>query len=214
MTDPLYSPAQPADTANDYNTWVFMFRQLVQKLQTVTLVEVVGVTNVGGVEAVGLIDVRPMLNQMTPQRTAVEHETIYNVPYVRLQGGLNAVILDPQVGDIGLCAFASRDITTVKNTKARGNPGSLRIMDWADALYMGGVLNATPTQYVQFNEDGITLHSATKVTIEAPTVAITGNLTVSGTTTGTGDGTFAGIDVALHTHSGVTTGSGVTGPPI
>lgn len=214
MTDIPTPIATANDSDTEYNTLVFLIQAQLSKMQTVTLVKVMGVTNAGDVSAVGFVDVQPLLYQMTGARQPVAHGTIYNVPYLRLQGGANAVILDPQVGDIGICAFCSRDISAVKESKDTSNPGSRRQFDWGDGLFLGGVLNGVPTAYVRFASDGVHLVSPVKVFIDAPTVAITGDLTVSGTTTGTGDGTFAGIDVQTHTHSGVTSGGANTGPPV
>ena len=169
------------------------------KMQTVTLVKVMAVHGTG-VAPVGFVDVQPMVNQMTGDRVAVPHGTIYGLPYVRLQGGANAVICDPAPGDIGLCAFASRDISSVKSNKAVSNPGSQRTFDWADGIYLGGCLNISPTQYLLLDGSGITLHSGVAVTVSAPHVTI-GNAT-----------TIDGKVFLNHTHGGVQTGSGTTGP--
>src|SRR5262249_55548756 len=117
----VFGQQTPADIADDYNAQVFVIRSLLAKLQTVTLVKVIAVSNAGGVAPVGTVDVQPLVNQMTGDRTAVPHGTIYGVPYFRLQGGADAVILDPHVGDIGMCAFASRDISAVKVAKGVAN---------------------------------------------------------------------------------------------
>jgi hypothetical protein len=82
---------------------------------------------------------------------------MYGLPYLRIQGGVNAVIIDPQPGDIGIAVFASRDITNVKSTKAQANPGSFRMHDFSDGMYLGGLLNGVPSQYVQFSSDGISI---------------------------------------------------------
>lgn len=198
-----YFGQQNQSTTNDeYNMLVFVIQSLLQKLQTVTLVRVEAVSNSGGVSPVGTVDVRPLVNQMTGNREAVPHGTIYGVPYFRLQGGANAIILDPQVGDIGMCAFASRDISAVKVAKGPANPGSIRKFDWADGLYFGGMLNGVPAQYVRFSEDGIEL--------KAPTVTVTGNLVVTGTAVAGPDE----ISLTTHTHSGVEPGGGTSGPPV
>jgi hypothetical protein len=39
------------------------------------------------------------------------------VPYFRVQGGADAIIIDPKVGDLGIAVFCSRDITGVKRSK-------------------------------------------------------------------------------------------------
>ena len=213
MTDQVTGQQNPATSSNDYNTFAFVVQQLLQKMQTVTLVRVVGVTNTGGVEAVGTVDVQPLVNQMSGDRIPTPHGIIYGVPYFRLQGGTNAVILDPQVDDIGMCAFASRDISAVKEAKGPANPGSFRQYDWADGLYFGGMLNGTPEQFVRFSDAGVEIVSPTGVRIQAPTIELDGAVTATDTIDATGDVTGAGISLSTHTHGGVTPGGGNTGPP-
>lgn len=149
-----------------------MVQQALGKMQTATLVRIESCTNAGGVSPVGYVDVTPMVNQLDGQGNPTPHVTIYNVPYFRLQGGANGVIIDPQKGDIGVAVFASRDISQVKTTKKQGNPGSHRQYSFADGMYLGGMLNGTPTQYIQFSAAGIRIHSPTQVKIDAPDVLI------------------------------------------
>lgn len=200
--------------ADDYNALVFVIRQQLQKLQTVTLVRVVRVSNAGGLAPVGTVDVQPLVNQMTGNRQSIPHGIIARVPYLRIQGGADAIILDPKVGDIGMCGFASRDISAVKTAKGPANPGSFRQYDWADALYFGGFLNGTPSQYVQFNTSGIKVVSPAAVTIQAPEITLDGNVHITGATTADGDVTAEGTSLHTHVHSGVQPGGGNSGPPV
>lgn len=163
---------KPSSTWGDFNNTAFVISQLLNKLQTATIVKIVSCTNSGDLSPVGYVDVIPMVNQTDGQGNPVPHVTIFNVPYFRLQGGANAVIIDPEPGDIGIAVFASRDITKVKNTKTSGNPGSARKYNFADALYIGGILNNTPTQYVQFNTAGIKVHSPNNITLDAPDILL------------------------------------------
>ncbi len=199
--------ASPADSSSEYNTLDFIIRQTMGKLATCTLVQIVTVT-----PADGTCDVRPMIAQIDALGVATPHGIIHNVPYVRLQGGANAVIIDPAVGDIGIAIFASRDTSTVKATKAPGLPGSRRSYDWADALYVGGVLNGVPTQFVRFTDDGIEITSPTMVTVTAPEIAMDGHVTFSEMPT-MPDATIDGKVFSEHHHGGVTTGGGTTGAP-
>lgn len=218
-----YGQAGGTTDHSEFNSFNFAMQMFAQKMQTVTLVEVQAVTNSGGISPVGTVDVLPLVNQMTGDRIAVPHGVLYRVPYFRLQGGANAIILDPQVGDIGLCCFASRDISAVKAQKGAAPPGSFRMFDWADGLYLGGFLNGTPTQYVAFAAGGITLLSPSKITLHAPEVDIVAStkvavtspeITQTGTVVAQGDVTGQGTSLHTHTHSGVTVGGGVTGPPV
>lgn len=228
----------------EFDRIAFMVQQALGKMQTATLVRIEACTNAGGLSPVGYVDVTPMVNQLDGQGNPTPHVTIYNVPYFRLQGGANGIIIDPQKGDIGVAVFASRDISQVKTTKKQGNPGSHRQYSFADGMYLGGMLNGTPTQYIQFSTAGIRIHSPTRVKIDAPDVLIeaqtveinaststtvtTPTFTVNGATvlngavsqTGGGSATFSGdvtaqgTSVHNHRHSGVTAGGSQTGAPV
>lgn len=163
---------KPQSTWGEFNNIAFMVQQALAKMQTSTLVRIESCTNEGGLSPVGYVDVTPMVNQLDGQGNPTPHVTIYGLPYFRLQGGTNGIIIDPEPGDIGVAVFASRDISQVKTTKKQGNPGSHRQYSFADGMYLGGMLNGTPTQYIQFSTDGIRIHSPTQVKIDAPDVLI------------------------------------------
>ncbi|WP_048996446.1 hypothetical protein [Burkholderia multivorans] len=218
----------PTSSTSEFNAYSFLIRQILSQISTATLVQVKSVTNSGGVTPVGFVDVLPLVNQLDGYNNAVPHGLIHNVPYFRIQGGTNAVIIDPQVDDIGICVFADRDISSVKANKAQANPGSKRRFDMADGLYIGGVLNRTPTQYVMFSDSGITIHSPTKIVLDAPTVEVDapsiilngalqqgngpngGNATIGGTLTAGTDVKVGSISLKSHVHpdpQGGTTGT-------
>lgn len=191
MTDkPVLGFQDPNSTAGDLNSLAFVIEQLLGKMATITLVQVAAVHIPAGTppQAVGSVDVTPLVNQIDGAGNPTPHGTINNVPYFRVQGGLNAVVIDPVVGDIGLCAFASRDISKVKTTKKAANPGSFRRYDYADGLYIGGFLNGAPQQYIIFKPSnaGIDVISPTEITCQAPTVTVQStNANVNATATAT-----------------------------
>ena len=207
----------PQVEGSGYNVLAFVIQQLLTKVNTCAVVKVVACTNDGGVSPVGTVDVQPMVNQMTGARIAVPHGTIYKLPYSRLQGGTNAVIMDPKPGDIGVVVFSQRDISTVKTSKKQANPGSFRTYNWADGLYIGAILNGTPEQYVLFDDEGIKVISPNKVTIQAPLVDVEASTSAtvnSPAVTIEGGGTK--IDGSLylpHTHLSAPPGD-PTGPVI
>ena len=110
---------------------------------------------------------------------------------------------------------------------------------YSDAIYLGGVLNAEPSQYVKFANDGIDIVSPLVVNVNGNTVVVNaddkillnapiieangqltqgsgsyaGNATFGGTITATGEVTGKGIHLSTHKHGGVQTGSGNTGTP-
>ncbi|WP_088158536.1 oxidoreductase [Achromobacter xylosoxidans] len=232
--------AQAGQGDSEFGALQFLISQALNRVSTATLVKVVSVTNSGGLSPVGFVDVQPLVNQLDGAGNAVPHGVLHRLPYFRLQGGADAVILDPKVGDIGMAAFANRDISLVKTSKAQNNPGSWRSHDMADGLYFGGLLNGTPVQYVQFTASGINVVSPAKVTVSAPDIELNasaqcalnspqivlngtvrqGGGSLGGTSTWQGDMNTLGAlrnngkDVgSTHTHSGVQSGPANTGAP-
>ncbi len=194
---------------NDFNAQSFIIRQALAKTRTNTLVQVISCTNDGGLSPVGLVDVQVLVQRIAGDGTVIDAGKIHNLPYMRIQGGTDAVIMDPKVGDIGLAAICDRDISAVVASKAAAAPASLRRHDMADGLYLGGFLNGTPAQYIQFTEGGINLVSPTKVSVQAPEIDLAGVVKITGSAL-----THNGVNVgATHTHAGVTPGSGSTGLP-
>ena len=156
--DNVYSGATtPAMNWGDFNPVAFAIQQAIGKMQTATLVQIISCTNEGELSPVGMVDVLPLVNQLDAAGNPTPHITVHNLPYLRLQGGKNAIIIDPQPGDIGLAVFCSRDISKVKSTKDQANPGSARQYSFSDGIYLGGMLNGTPNQFVQFRPSGITI---------------------------------------------------------
>lgn len=228
-----FGMTNPATAQGDWNQLLFSMRQETSLLNTSMPVEVLSV-QAFGVAPVGFVSVRILVDQITGNNETVSHGEITNVPYFRLQGGSNAVIIDPKVGDIGMCSFSTRDISSVKLARAIAPPGSRRSYDMSDAMYFGGFLNEAPAQYIHFTDTGITVYSPNQVDVEAPLVnvianlttinsdtIINGNLSVIGDSNMTGAfntvGTITnnGVDIgSSHKHSGVQTGGGNTGNPI
>jgi len=154
--------ALPSDFDSEQNGLNFAIQQAMLKLQTALPVRVMAVRN-AGLAPVGQVDIQVLVDMVDGQGNTVQHGTISNVPYFRLQGGTNAVIVDPSPGDIGMACFCSRDISAVKSVKDAAPPGSWRSHDFSDALYLGGFLNGTPTSYIQITEGGILVHNASGV---------------------------------------------------
>jgi GpV Apex motif len=220
-TDTANPLQQPTSAATEYQALEFFVRQKLLKIQTATIVQVVGVAALGLGSVGGTVDVLPLVNQVDGAGNAVPHVTLYARPYLRMQGGVNAVILDPVVGDFGLMVFCARDISSVIKSKQASPPGSGRIFDYADGIYVGGVglLNGVPENYVQFAAGGtIKVVATTAIDLQAPAVNITttGNVNINGAIVSpAGEVTDAlGKVLGTHEHSGVQSGSSNTGPPV
>lgn len=192
-------------------------RGMLGTISTGELVEVVAVSAVG-VAPVGFVSVKPLVYKVDGDNNNVERGIIHNVPYFRLQGGTNAVIIDPAIGDIGFCGVCSRDISLVKRIRAAAAPNMRRVSDISDAVFMGGWSSKTPTQYVWFKDDSeIVVKAVAKVTIDAPLTHCTGNLTADGfikDMAASSGVTMESMRTAYNGHSHIEQGDGnPTSPP-
>ena len=212
--------ADQNDAANPYNQIDRHIRALLALIPGSTLVQVVAVTNTPGqVAPIGKVDVLPIINQVNGAGTPTPHGIVNGLPYARIQGGANAIIVDPQVNDIGIAVFASRDTSSAKANFSEGatgnaqvNPGSARQNSYSDGVYLFTVLAKTPTQWIAITSTGFDIAD------------INGNTMTSGPTGWLINGalinlagdviTKAGHDLDTHVHSGVQTGGSDTGPPV
>jgi hypothetical protein len=156
-SDSTYLGAETArDSSNEFNALHFMAEQLDGQANYATLVRVEKITvEPGTVGPIGQVHVKPLVNQLDGRGKPMDHEKVYGLPYLRMTGGKNGIIIDPKPGNIGLAIFADRDISGVKKNKKESNPGSRRRFDMADGLFLGAFLEEKPEQYIRFTDDSI-----------------------------------------------------------
>lgn len=209
MSEGISGQQQAADDATDVNVMAFAVRQALSMVMTGIPVSVVAVRG-GGVGPPPVVDVTPLVNMLDGQGTKTAHGNILNIPVIRLQGGKNAIIMDPVKGDIGWLLVAHRDISAVVKNKGKvSNPGSYRRHNLADGAYLGGILNQdNPTGYVQLTPDGIVVldkngnkieMKSGEIDITATTLKVNGDLHVTGA---------INSDGAIGSKAGVTAGVG------
>lgn len=226
---------RPEDTSSDAGVQAFLFQRMLMSNAFITLALVTEVNESGE-----QVSVKPLVEGFTGAGERIPKTEIYGIPVWRLQRGASAVMMPPVVGDIGMIAICDRDISGVKATKQSSLPGSSRTHNYADALYLGGVLNSEPSQYVRFADDGIdvvsplvvsvsgseiNLNASEKISANAPEIELNGN--VSGGYGSNGgeakfknavrsDTDFAVGDLSLikHKHPGGSIGDGTSDDPI
>lgn len=143
----------------------FHVRQHAAHIRTGTLVKIIAVHG-GGVDVPGTVDVQVLVKQSDGVGNTSSHSTIYGIPVTRNQGGVNAIINDPVVGDVYHMVASDRDISSVKaNNGAESNPGSYRRHDLADGVLGSAALGKKPTTYINFNGGQIALTSAGNITL-------------------------------------------------
>jgi len=154
---------------------------------------------------------------------------LVDVPVCFPNAGIFMLSFPVTNGDEALIIFSDRCIDNWWNSGGiqpqvtNQGVGELRFHDLSDGFAFIGPFSKPnvpaniSTSTVQLRtKDGATyleIDGSGNCNIKA-NVNITGNLVVSGTTTGTGDGQFNGIHVSAHHHPGVQPGGGNTGEPI
>lgn len=180
------------------------------------------------------VDIQPLSSHSYKDGQEIPQVPVYGISYFRLQAGKNAIIIDPQVGDIGVYACADRDISRIVATKKASIPATNRKDSPSDAIYFGSVLGDVPNQFIEIKDDGIHITTPNDITatckdmvvnasgdvnIKAVNVKIDASSNVDVTaskinlnsTVYANDVIISSISVGSHTHGGVQTGGGSTG---
>ena len=87
--------------ADPYGQTQEIISRMIAGVRTAQVVRVTAVTNSGGASPIGYVHIQPLVGQLDGRGKHVDHGVIYNVPYLRIQGGQSAVILAPPVRAIG-----------------------------------------------------------------------------------------------------------------
>lgn len=155
MTDRFYGQNEPTSANTEHNMVAFQIAQALKAVSTATICKVTKCTSQGSVGPIGKVNILPMVDMVDGIMQASQHVDVLELPYLRMQSGSKAIIMDPKEGDLGLVVFADRDTSAVRKNKKQSSPGSARRFNMADGMYVGTVLSSgNPTSYVQFKDDG------------------------------------------------------------
>ena len=178
----------------------------IRKIGPSMLVQVKAV-HAGQASITGMVDVQPMVHQQDKQGKPYPRQIIHDVPYLRIQGGGSALIIDPKPGDIGFIIISGRDHTHAVTSRQPSPPASFRQFSMQDCVYVGGFLNNGPDQFIQATGQGWRIVTPGTVSIEASKITANCDFETSG------DVKAGSISLKQHTHGGVQTGGGKTSPP-
>lgn len=155
---------RPYVFVDEYNALINIIESVVNKISTVELVRV------EKVNSDNTIDVIPIVKNANAENNPIPESVIYGIRYFQWQYGTNAIKATPAIGDIGLIVVCKKDISEAE----KGLVGSFRKFNMADGIYIGGIfgLNQTPTQYIDFGENGISITSTGSVEVNAQTANI------------------------------------------
>lgn len=210
--------------SSPFNVFDFFVKNIIKAMVNTALPVKVMTVYPGGTGKSGYVDVQPLIQSYDGFGNVIPSQTIFKLPYSRIQGGVAALIIDPVVGDIGLAVFAQQDCTNLGNSPQK--PLTKRSFSIADGFYIGGFLNQTPSIYLELTQENVAnlicpkelniKSSAVKieadsVEIDAPITKINGNISAGGALGGkaefngnmevTQDVTAGGVSLKSHTHT-------------
>ena len=194
--------ARPEQTVAGAAQDMYIINNLIANIHTMMPVKILSVTvPADELAPIGRCEVLPLVQQIDGSNNVYPMGKIINVPYLRVQGGKNAIVIDPQVGDVGLCGFCERDISIVKRTGELSAPDTRRKYDINSAVYMFTMMSGTPTQYIHFKSSGIDIKTTGDLNINGLIIKADGTLI-----------TKDGDTVDKHSHGGVQSGGSNTSP--
>ena len=194
--------ARPEQTVAGAAQDMYIINNLIANIHTMMPVKILSVTvPPDSLAPIGRCEVLPLVQQIDGSNNVYPMGKIINVPYLRVQGGSNAIVIDPQVGDVGLCGFCERDISIVKRTGALSAPDNRRRYDINSAVYMFTMMSGTPTQYIHFKSSGIDIKTTGDLNINGLIIKADGTLI-----------TKDGDTVDKHSHGGIQSGGSNTSP--
>ena len=194
--------ARPEQTVAGAAQDMYIINNLIANIHTMMPVKILSVTvPADELAPIGRCEVLPLVQQIDGSNNVYPMGKIINVPYLRVQGGSNASVIDPQVGDVGLCGFCERDISIVKRTGALSAPDNRRRYDINSAVYMFTMMSGIPTQYIHFKSSGIDIKTTGDLNINGLIIKADGTLI-----------TKDGDTVDKHSHGGIQSGGSNTSP--
>ena len=218
VTDENIPSKDPADEGSLGGALRSVFRKLMQGTDGMLPATVVSYDRTANVATV-----RPLIALLTTSGGIVQRAQVAQVPVIALGGGGFVINFPLQPGDRGWIEASDRDISLFLQSGDDAAPNTLRLHSFEDGRFIPDMLAAFDVSDVA--EDAMTIQSANGavrlelspagIKMTAPGVTIdTDLLTVNGNVETVGTLTNNGVDVgSTHTHTGVQTGGGTSGPP-
>lgn len=164
----------------------------------------------------GYLSATPLIAPVDNEGNALPQVSIPKLRWFRYQAGTCAIICDPKVGDVGLAVFAQRDVNALTGGNEPVRPDTFRVFDMSDGFFIGGFWGATPSTYIEINDNKVEIkadvHIIGKVTT-TDTITADKDIITKTDVKATGDVTGKGVSLSSHVHGGVSAGNSTTGVP-
>jgi phage baseplate assembly protein gpV len=187
--------------------------------------------------ATNRVQVQPLILMVTTSGIQVKRGQLASLPVLQSGGGGYVIGVPLQTGDLGWIKSNDRDITFFLKTYKQAAPNTARKHSFSDAVFIPDsfmknvnispednnslvIQNLSGTIKISLSESGInitapqiTMTASDGITLNTPTVTISGSVNVAGSVSADGDVEAGTVSLESHTHPGVQTGGGNTGMP-
>lgn len=174
--------------------------------------------------------VQPQVMMGSTSGEKISRAQIASVPVLNIGGGGFVLSFPIKPGDLGWIKASDRDISLYLQGGLKEEwPNTKRMHSFQDGLFIPDVLKTftvdgedaervvlqttDATTRIAIAPGLVKITTPGTVEVDAPTVHMTGDLTVDGSITAQGEVTGNGIALSTHTHGGVQPGGGNTTAP-
>lgn len=164
------------DLTTEYNALNFIITSIIKS--TVNTCYAVTVTEVDTDNQ--KVTVKPLIAQIDADNNKIELPEIFEIPYFRYSAGRTAVKLDPVAGDIGVLIIFKSDSNNIKTgDNSQILPSSFLNYPMYSGIYIGGMLNNEPENYIEIKDDNITINANQKVVINCQNAEVNADENIS-----------------------------------
>ncbi len=157
------------DLTSEYNALNFIITSIIKS--TVNTCYAVTVTKVDADNQ--KVTVKPLIAQIDADNNKIELPEIFEIPYFRYSAGRTAVKLNPVAGDIGVLIIFKSDSNNIKTgDNSQILPNTFLNYPLYSGIYIGGMLNNDPENYIEIKDDSITINANKKIVINCQTAEI------------------------------------------
>ena len=189
----------PDVLVDDMSALLYLIRtQIESRVNTIDIVKIINVNEDN------TIDVIPIIKNVDNDKNPIDEVPIYGIPYIEWQFGTNTIKAKPAIGDIGLLLINKKDTSSINAGIVSNNSK----FNTGNGIYLGGLkgFNATPTQFIEFKDNEITITGTGTININATTANVNATMINLGGEGGLGVATIGKRVTTDGTQSGTTVG--------
>jgi hypothetical protein len=162
------------------------------------------------------VTVQPAIHVLGTDNSLTPRAQIAKVPLFTMGAGTYLLTFPVKAGDLGWIVASDRDVSLYLQSGKASGPNSNRLHSFEDGLFIPDIArtwtlddednenvvlqSADGTKKISMGDNSVKVKHPTLVEFDAPSVTMTGDLTVQGTITGQTDVVAGGDSISLKDH--------------